>query len=57
MIILDVDTWYNLFGLDWIVKKEKCTCTLKIFSHALDPFEFGAWQQQHQQGSKLQIWH
>ena len=43
MKILDVDTWYELFGLN--CQKGKIYRYLwVVFSHALDPFEFGAWK-------------
>ena len=40
MIILDVGT--DIIFVDWIVKKEKSTGTLRRLSHALDPLGFGA---------------
>ena len=40
MIILDVGT--DIIFVDWIVKKEKSTGTLRHLSHALDPLGFGA---------------
>ena len=39
MIILDVGT--DIIFVDWIVKKEKSTGTLRHLSHALDPL--GVW--------------
>ena len=45
MIILDVGTWYNLFGLNCQKGEKKyLQVLLKCLSHALDPFGFGAWQ-------------
>ena len=35
MLVLD------MIYVDWIVKKEKSTGTLRSLSHALDPFGFG----------------
>ena len=44
MIILDVGTWYDFYGLDCQKrKKKKFTGTLRHISHALDPLGFGAW--------------
>ena len=37
MLVLD------MIYVDWIVKKEKFTGTLRRLSHALDPLGFGAW--------------
>ena len=38
MLVLD------MIYVDWIVKKEKSTGTLRRLSHALDPLGFEAWQ-------------
>ena len=47
MIILDVGTWYDLYGLNCQKgkkKKKKIYKYLRHLSHALDPLGFGAWQ-------------
>ena len=37
MLVLD------MIDVDWIVKKEKSTGTLRRLSHVLDPLGIGAW--------------
>ena len=44
IIILNVGTWYESFGLN-CQKKEKSIGTFEMFSHALDLFGFGAWHK------------
>ena len=43
MKILDVGTWYELFGLN-CQKGKNLQVTLGCISLALDPFGFRAWQ-------------
>ena len=43
MIILDVGTWYDLYGLN-CQKEKNQQVPSKCFSHALDSFGLGAWQ-------------
>ena len=43
MIILDVGTWYNLFGLNCQKGGGDLLVLLRCPSHALDSFGFGAW--------------
>ena len=45
MIILDIRTWYNFYGLNCQKgkKKKKSTSTLKCLFYALDPLRFRAW--------------
>ena len=47
MKILDVGTWYELFGLNCQRKKKKKNLQVPLccISHALNPFGFGVWQK------------
>ena len=47
MLVLD------MIFVDWIVKKEKFTGTLRHLSHTLDPLGLGAWQTRQALGEKL----
>ena len=48
MIILDVGTWYDLFGLNCQKEKKNLQVLLKCLSNALDPLGFRAWQLWYQ---------